>query len=171
MKNIVADLYKITLLLLISFILYGCSTADDAQRTFENEAFSEPSGFTRTGPSGEVSDEDPDDWRIGPLFQGFLEISPAFPNPTTGELITIELLVTGLQALNGLEVVRLDNRGNFRLLHIDDRIPMPTGLSTITFDPLLFADGGTISNARGLHRVFIFDNRRNLISYGDIMIE
>lgn len=164
-------LHKITLLLLISLVLYGCSTADDAQRKFEDEAFREPSGFTKTDPSGNIMENDPDDWRIGPLFQGFVEISPAFPNPTTGELVTIEILVTGLQALNGLEVVRLDNRGNFRLLYLDDRIPLPTGLSTITFDPLLFADGGTISNARGLHRVFIFDNRRNLISYGDLKIE
>jgi hypothetical protein len=162
---------KITLLPLIFVMLHGCSTADDAQRKFEDEAFREPSGFTRTEPSGTVVEEDPDDWRVGPLFQGFVEISPAFPNPTTGELVTIEILVTGLQAVNGLEVTRLDNRGNFRLLYLDDRIPLPTGLSTITFDPLLFADGGTIANARGLHRVFIFDNRRNLVSYGDIKIE
>jgi hypothetical protein len=167
----VSRLHKITLLLLISLIAYGCSSADDAQRKFEDEAFREPSNFTRTDPSGNIIEADPDDWRIGPLFQGFVEISPAFPNPTTGELVTIEILVTGLRALNGLEVVRLDNRGNFRLLYLDDRIPLPTGLSTITFDPVLFADGGTISNARGLHRVFIFDNRRNLISYGDLSIE
>jgi hypothetical protein len=166
----VSRLHKITLLLLISLTVYGCSTADDAQRKFEDEAFREPSNFTRTDPSGNIVEADPDDWRIGPLFQGFVEISPAFPNPTTGELVAIEILVTGLQALNGLEVGWY-NRGNFRLLYLDDRIPLPTGLSTITFDPVLLADGGTITNARGLHRVFIFDNRRNLISYGDVSIE
>jgi hypothetical protein len=157
--------------LLVLFLTYGCSSADDAQRQFENEAFREPANFTRTDHSGTIIEEDPDDWRVGPLFQGFVEISPAYPNPTTGELVTTEMLVTGLQAVNGLEVVRLDNRGNFRLLYLDDRIPMPTGFSMITFDPQLFSESESISDARGLHRVFIFDNRRNLISYGDLKIE
>jgi hypothetical protein len=164
-------IFKFSIIPLMLLITAGCSSADDAQRTFENEAFREPANFTRTDPSGSVTDEDPDDWRIGPLFQGFVEISPAYPNPTTGELVTIEVLITGLQSVNGLEVVWLDILGNFRLLYLDNRIPMPTGLNIITFDPLLFSDGGTISNARGLHRVFIFDNRRNLLSYGDIKID
>lgn len=158
----------------LMFTLTSCSSTDDAQRDFEREAFRTPSGITQTDGSGNIISTDPDDWRIGPLFAGFVEVQqPAYPNPTTGQLVTIELLITGLGAVNGLDVVTLDDRNFFKRLFFDERRPLPVGFTQIIINPVQFAPGGsgTISGARGLHRVFIFDGRDNLITYGDIRVE
>lgn len=162
------------LLLFLVLGLAACSSTDDAQRDFENQAFRPPEGITRTDNGGEVQETDPDDWRVSPMYSGFVEIEqPAYPNPTNGQTISIELLVTGLGSVNGIEVVTLDERNIFRPLYFDERQPIPVGFSLITIDPLLFAPGGsgTISGARGLHRVFVFDRRENLITYGDVRVE
>lgn len=159
---------------LLSIGLLACSSTDDAQREFENEAFRPPEGITRTDTGGNVQEEDPDDWRISPMYSGFVEIErPAHPNPTNGETVFIELLITGLGSVNGLEAVTLDERNIFRPLFFDERQPIPVGFTLISINPLLFAPGGSgiISGARGLHRVFIFDRRENLITYGDVLVE
>ena len=175
--NSVSVIYKYTVIcfLFLGFAVLlatnGCSSADDAQRKFENEAFRAPSGFTRTSSSGEVISVDPDDWRVSPLYAGFVEVSPAFPNPTIGDNVTIELLITGLGAVNGLEVFSLDEQNQLKPLFYDDRIPLPVGFSQILINPVRFGPSGTIAGARGLHRVFVFDGRENLITYGDIMVE
>lgn len=158
----------------LSLSVQSCSSTDDAQREFEREAFRTPSGITETDGSGNIISTDPDDWRVGPLFAGFVEVQqPAYPNPTTGQIVTIELLITGLGAVNGLDVLTLDDRNFFRRLFFDERRPLPVGFTQIIINPVQFAPGGsgTISGARGLHRVFIFDGRDNLISYGDIRVE
>lgn len=56
-----------------SILLTACGQDDD-QRDFENEAFSLPEGFTETDGSGQIVDEneDPDDWRTAPFFQGLV---------------------------------------------------------------------------------------------------
>lgn len=158
----------------LSLSVQSCSSTDDAQREFEREAFRTPAGITQTDGSGNIISSDPDDWRVGPLFAGFVEVQqPAYPNPTTGQIVTIELLITGLGAVNGLDVLTLDDRNFFRRLFFDERRPLPVGFTQIIINPVQFAPGGsgTISGARGLHRVFIFDGRDNLISYGDIRVE
>lgn len=153
--------------------LLSCSSSDDAQREFEQDAFSTIEAITRTNSSGEIIETDPDDWRVSPLYSGFVEIErPAYPNPTNGETVFIELLITGLGSVNGLEVVTLDDRNIFRTLYFDERQPLPVGFTLISFDPVLFAPGSnTISGARGLHRVFIYDRRENLVTYGDVLVE
>ena len=149
----------------------SCSSADEAQREFEDQAFRVPSNFTETNSAGDIINEDPDDWRTSPLYAGFVDVYPAFPNPTTGQPVSIELFITGVGAVNGLEVFRIDDRGRFRSLFFDERSPLPVGFSQIIINPLQFSESGTITGARGLHRVFIFDRRENLISYGDIKVE
>ena len=67
----------------------GCDTAEQ-QNQFEEEAFSTPSGFTRTDENGEIVSEDTDDWRTSPVYSTRVLIDPAFPNPAPpGELVTI----------------------------------------------------------------------------------
>lgn len=153
--------------------LLSCSSSDDAQQEFEQEAFRSPADITETNSSGDIIGTDPDDWRVSPLYSGFVEIErPAYPNPTNGETVFIELLITGLGSVNGLEVVTLDERNIFRTLYFDERQPLPVGFSLVSFDPVLFAPGSnTISGAQGLHRVFIFDRRDNLVTYGDVLVE
>ena len=39
------------------------------------------------------------------MFQGFAEIiQPPYPNPSAGQRLTLEILVTGLESIFGLEI-------------------------------------------------------------------
>ncbi len=152
-------------------MLTQCGTSDEAQRKFEQEAFRFPSGFTRTSESGDIIEIDPDDWRVSPLYEAFVEVTPAYPNPTTGQNVNIELLITGLGAVNGLEIYFFDDRDNLRLLYFDERIPLPTGFTSLSINPIEFSESGTIAGALGLHRILIYDRRGNIITYGDIKVE
>lgn len=173
-SNFVQLTVKIVLLLAVPAILLSCSSTDDAQRDFENEAFRLPNNFTETDASGNVIREDPDDWRISPMYSGVVEINkPAYPNPTTGQNVRIELLILSLTPVNGLYVRTYIENRFARTLTFDERVPVPQGFISLEFNPALFDPGGsgTISGARGLHRVYIFDNRENLITYGDVKVE
>lgn len=159
--------------LLFIFFL-GCSNYDDAQEEFERQAFQQPRNFTQTNANGQVISEDPDDWRISPMFQGLVRVlTPAFPNPTQNDQVFIELDI-GIDEVRGIEVLTIQNafgQNLFRELFADRRSPLPPGLLTITIDPVNLSPTNSYADAIGLHRVFIFDARRNLISYGDIMVE
>ena len=74
---------------ILLLLLLACDAGED-QDDFENQAFSEPNGFTRTNASGEIQSEDDDDWRISPAYFGRVVIDPAFPNPVpSGETVSI----------------------------------------------------------------------------------
>lgn len=160
--------------ILLIAVLSGCSRNED-QDQFEREAFRTPEGFTETNSSGEITgNEDPDDWRISPMFQGFIEVSiPAHPNPTQGEFVRIELLVTGIESVNGLYVVSFEEESNYQVreLYYHDGGTLQPGITNISFDPILFSPTRVYADARGLNRVFIYDLRDNLITYGDVMVE
>ena len=154
-----------------SFLLAACST-NDSQREFEREAFTLPDGFTRTNDRGQVVNEqvDPDDWRIGPFFQGLAVVDPAFPNPVlTNGRLTINLQVTGVDAVSGVRVFVFHDLNNFGFLYEDLRTPLPPGLISINLNPLDIARFR--ENPQGLYRVIVEDFRRNVITYGDIKIE
>lgn len=159
--------------IILTFILLitACSSSDDAQKKFEQEAFRLPNAITETNSSGDIISTDPDDWRISPFYSSFVEIRPAFPNPSGGEVLSIELLITGLGSVNGLEVFFIDEKDRLRLLFFDERTPLPTGFTLIQINPLDFSSNNTIAGAVGLHRILIYDRRGNIISYGDIKIE
>lgn len=157
-------------------LLSGCSTADEAQEKFEQQAMQFPNGITETDAAGNVISQDPDDWRVSPLYESFVEVSPAYPNPTTGENIEIELLITGLGAVPGLEVYffnrdNLLSGGGSNFLYFDERNPLPVGYTSIFLNPTQFSGSSTIAGAVGLHRVLIYDRRGSIISYGDIKVE
>lgn len=166
--------YYPLLLILLVIVSYSC-TRNDAQREFEKEAYRIPANFTETTPQGEVISRDEDDWRISPLFQGLIEISPPFPNPSnTTSAIVVEFDVTGVQAVSGIEVVVFfDNHDpsyGSNLLY-DDTGTLETGFDSFQINPLDLGEQPVAESARGLHRIFIYDGRRQLISYGDIKIE
>jgi hypothetical protein len=159
-------------------VLASCSRSQD-QIEFEQQAFRTPENYTETTPNGEVVRRDEDDWRIGPMFQGYVEVQvPPFPNPTRGEPVQIELLVTGVGAVNGLQAVAyydvFDERSR-RILYYHNRSPLEFGMLVFSIYPAEFDPGNNFSNARnrndGLHRLFIYDNRWNLITYGDIKLK
>lgn len=150
--------------------LIGCSQ-NDAQDKFENEAFREPSGYTTTDVSGDIQEEDEDDWRIGPMFQGTIRVqTPAFPNPVNaGQEIEIELTILGIESVSSIEVLARDENRNWQLL--DNESSPETGLLTFRIDPRLFSYTGDFENAIGLHRMIFFDSNDNVITYGDVKIE
>jgi len=162
-----------TAILLLSFILLaGCGQSDD-QREFEREAYAMPDNFTETTGSGEIVQEDPDDWRVSPFYQASgVEVSPAYPNPAkTDEQITIDVDVWGYDSVPGLILVARYHEQNSRILIFESyQNPLPPGNTTINFSvsELGILDDGS---RRGLHRVILLDNNENVISYGDIMVE
>jgi len=160
-------------LLWIPFVLIvvACSR-NSAQDKFEADARKAPSGITRTDNAGRILSTDPDDWRIGPMFQGFVDISvPAYPNPSQNQRVAIDLIISGLESVNGIEVYTRTALGEPLFLYeIPDR-PVPIGVSQIFFDPISLSPFRTYNDAIGLHRIFIYDRNGNLISYGDVQIE
>ena len=62
----------------------GCQD-NSSQEEFERRAFSTPENFTKTDANGNILINDPDDWEIGPLFQGLVEINAVpYANPSIG---------------------------------------------------------------------------------------
>ncbi len=159
--------------LFILLFLSGCGQ-DDEQRKFEQQAFQSPSGITKT-ENGVPDSEDPDDWRTSPFFSGLIEITPPYPNPVlVSDQLTIEVNVSGIDAVSGLTVAVLipdGDRSNIRVLRTVNENPLPPGLTTINLNPVQFGRFNNPESARGLHRIFFYDNRENIISYGDIRVE
>lgn len=165
---------KLYFLLLVFLFAVSCTRNDD-QREFEQEAYQIPQNFTRTTAQGQVISVDEDDWRIGPLFQGLIEIEPPFPNPSnTTTAIQFEISVTGVQSITGLEVIVFfddyDPNYGSNVLYYDTQTIQP-GLTTFQINPIELGEEPVAESALGLHRIFIFDGRQQLISYGDIKIE
>lgn len=159
------------LALLMLFTFLGSCTRNDAQREFEKEAYALPQNFTETTNQGEVLEVDEDDWRTSPLYQGLIEIVPPFPNPTTtNQSIQFEVEVTGVQSVDGLEVMARFENNSFRSLYQSFETLQP-GLTTFQINPIEFAQFGNVEGARGLNRVYIFSGNQQMISYGDIMVE
>ncbi len=165
-------------LTLLVILLSGCSRSQD-QVDFEQQAYRTPQNYTETTPNGEVVRRDEDDWRIGPMFQGFVDVQvPPHPNPTRGEPVRIELIVTGIGTVNGLRAISYFDMFDERSMithYIHDRSPLEFGTLIFNIYPAEFDPGRNYSNARsrndGLHRLFIYDNRWNLITYGDIKLK
>jgi|GEM_PF-177504 len=166
--------YLTAILILFLFATAGCGQDDD-QREFEQEAFQLPDGITETKGNGDVISEDPDDWRTSPFFQGLIFVEPAFPNPVTiSDQLNLEIDITGFDAVSGLTVtVLIDNAANapFRTLYTINENPLPPGFTSININPLELGRFNNPESARGIHRLIIFDNRQNIISYGDVIVE
>lgn len=152
-------------------LLISCSKSND-QRKFENQAFSFPENIAEYNANGQPVEnrDDPDDWRIGPDFSGLIKIqTPAHPNPVNlNSSITIDIDVAGFEAINGLEVYVFRDPANLiGPVFVSDQSPLPPGVTTVIMDPSQFAQS---SSGSQLYRILIYDNRENLISYGDIQV-
>jgi hypothetical protein len=49
--------------------------------------------------------------------------------------------------------------------------PVPPGLTSIPINPIELGRFNSPESARGIHRLIIYDNRQNIISYGDVRVE
>lgn len=156
------------ILLLILLILSGCNQNSD-QREFEQQAFSEPTGITETDENGDITgNNDPDDWRISPFFQGDIElIFPPFPNPVqTNNRLTINIQVLFLERVREI-YIRVYRPPSF--YQIGPREPALFGGNTFRLNPVEIA--GRNPNPKGTYRIIIQDENQNVITYGDIEIE
>lgn len=152
---------RIILALTIMCGLGACDSGGE-QDMFEDEAFTDPEGFTQTSESGAIQSKDEDDWRVSPMYHGRVIIDPAFPNPVhTGGFVAIPVRVRLSDSVQGgLAVTGYDINGLARRL---DTIPnaSETGAYVFRFMP-------SVLGVKGLTRVFIVDTRGRLVSYGDI---
>lgn len=164
----------LALLFMFSIVVSSCGQDDD-QLAFEEQAFSLPQNITETDPSGKIVNEDPDDWRTAPFFQGLVFVNPAFPNPVqVSDRLDINVEITGIEAVSGLRVVVLLGSGptiEFKPLYTSSERPLPPGLTVASINPVELGRFNTVESARGIHRVVLLDNRENVISYGDIRVE
>lgn len=161
-------LHSLLILFLNLLFLSGCNQNSD-QREFEQQAFSEPSGITKTDQIGTViGNPDPDDWRISPFFQGDVELlSPPYPNPvlSNGEL-RIEILVYVLHRISEINIFVYRPPLFYR---VDDRPQVPTGNTAFNIPANIIARENL--SPQGYYRIIIQDENGNVITYGDVEIE
>ena len=159
-------------------LIAACDTSE-LQEDFRREAEGLPSGITRTDAGGQIVTDDfgkpvevdSTDWRTAPAYTGRVRFDPAYPNPTRGELVTIPFVVPFSNSLPGGLLLRgFSNTGRFVLL---DEVPdaAQTGSWSFVFSPALLSASGDVSGIVGVRRLFIFDFRGELVSYGDLRIE
>lgn len=158
-------LLRLSVPIVLAFLVWvGCDTQEQ-QNEFEDDAFSIPSGFTRTDEGGQILSEDTDDWRTAPVYLTRVLIDPAFPNPVPpGGFVTIPISVREFNAVQGgLELVSFDANMLPRRLDFVAEASNP-GAYILAFNPALLG-------VQGLVRVYILDIRGNLVSYGDVFID
>lgn len=158
--------------LLLCLVIQACTVNQD-QEQFENEAFTLPSNFTPTDVHGDIDEErkDPDDWRIGPMFSGAVEILyPANPNPVTfNSHFEIELWFNSSDRISGLNVLAFrDNPEQPMFILEEPGSDIDNGVFSIRLTPADFHTEGV--GTEPLYRILIFDANENLITYGDVKI-
>lgn len=153
----------------MAFFGSSCTNNDDQNR-FEAEAYSVPSGYTETDSQRNIINTDEDDWRISPLYAGLIRVvDPPFPNPVT----------YGLEFEIYIRVDAAPAGSSIQLYYFNDRDTRPTILDSQPvvddFDDVVFRittdHFGTGTQARGLHRLLVFDGNQRIISYGDLLIK
>ena len=154
------------------FVTYGDIEIKDAQVLFEREAYSLPSNYTATNRNGSVvgGQEDPDDWRVSPYYEGLVYILPPFPNPVlANQRLSFELIVTGIDEVDGIRVHALYNGEDLSpALYQSAHGPIPIGLLSISLNPSELSQLG--GDTDRLHRMLVLDSQDNVITYGDIKI-
>lgn len=142
--------------------LSGCDTAK-LQDQFEEDAFSIPENYTETDQSGVVVQNDADDWRVAPAFSGKIIVDPIYPNPTSGGLVVVPFRVLEADpSVLGIFIRAVRSDGSTVPLGESFNIQTP-GFHDIRINP---ANIGSL----GLSRLFVVDNRGQLVSYGDILV-
>ncbi len=164
--------YSSVIFLLLFASITSC-TRNDAQREFEQEAYSSPNNYTETAPNnGDILSNDPDDWRTSPRFQGFINVVPPFPNPvSTNQTIQFQLDVVAQGSVNGLLVYIIFDDGDRRVIY-EEFDPLPQSLYDFQISASALSQvEGSPESARGLKRIYLFDLNNRMISYGDILVE
>ncbi len=155
-------MYRISVALILLTLITGCDSQEQ-QNDFAEDAGAPPSGFTSTNALGEIISRDDDDWRTAPIYFGKVRIDPAYPNPSSGEFVTVPVSILEFNALQGGLVLRArDSADRLRLLDEINDAGSP-GAYILRFGP-------AILGRTGLVRIFLFDRLGELVSYGDLQI-
>lgn len=151
---------KIHLVLLFALVALGCDSGR-LQDQFAEDASRPPTGYTATDRNGGVLDEDPDDWRTAPFYAGKVRVEPAFPNPTPGESVTVTVSVLEFGGVQGGLYLRA-RQSSGALVLLDALRDDAPGTYLMTFSPAALARAGLV-------RLFLFDARGEIVSYGDVL--
>lgn len=151
------------LVLLLIIPSMGCDTQEQ-QNDFAAQASLPPEGFTATTKTGDILDEDEDDWRTSPVYFGKVRVSPIFPNPAGVDFVTLPINILQFDAIRGGFTLRAHDASlsNFMLLDQIIDINGPGGF-IMRFSP-------AVLGRNGLVRLFIFDASNEIVSYGDVLI-
>ncbi|HYE58768.1 MAG TPA: hypothetical protein VD948_09690, partial [Rhodothermales bacterium] len=134
------------------------------QDAFAEDAARAPSGITPTDARGTPSGTtDTDDWRTAPVYAGRVTVSPAYPNPvSSGDFVSLPVSILDFDGVfGGLTLQTYDANRRLRTLAVS-RENGP-GAFVLSFSAALL--GRT-----GLHRLYLFDGRGQLVSYGDLEV-
>lgn len=161
------------LLVLSMALLISCRESEDQQQ-FEEEARSEPEGITEMSIDGnEVISEDDDDWRISPMYKGLIRFNSTdivhypYPNPANrNDFIKFDLYITQ-DAVNAIRLVTYSE--NDYWITLETKTSISSGYEHFEFRAGDMSAEGW--NPSGLHRLLIYDQHDNLITYGDIKIQ
>lgn len=151
--------------------LAACSQSS-AQREFENEAFRFPDNITETTANGSLVENgqvDPDDWRVGPDYQGLIEVDPSYPNPVNldGNMF-IEVDFRFSNPVSRLIVFAFQDPTQPILVQ-DFQLNSASGVEVLNIPPSQFVAGTGIGNTP-YYRIIITDENENVITYGDIEV-
>ncbi len=150
-------------LALLALLLPACDV-QDLQETFAQQASAAPTGITPTDDrGGATGTADADDWRTAPVYAGRISVTAAYPNPaaSTG-FVNLPVSILDFDGVfGGLSVQTYDTNRRLKTLAVSrDNGP---GTFVLSFATALL---GTT----GLHRVYLFDGRGQLVSYGDVEV-
>jgi hypothetical protein len=168
-------LLNLTILFFAGFlILAGCSKSDD-QREFENQALVPPfRGITEMTSQGEKTENgntDSDDWNISPRYvQRISVLTPAYPNPISyGQTLQITIDFGYDNTANEIAFFAKSQHTSNSQLQFLFRESDLSIIDTFSINTAQFAQesGVGLSN---IYRIFIYDGKDNLITYGDVKI-
>ena len=159
---------SLPLVVLVLLLIISCG-GNDAQDSFEREAYALAENITETNFQGDIISRDDNDWRVSPYYTGIADISPAFPNPVPYvDTATLEVFINGSPLSSYMELGYLDDLGNWNQLEVSENISDFT-LNTFRINPVQF--GANADLAKGIYRLILLDGNQRIITYGDIMIE
>ena len=154
---------------LIALLGSGCD-GGVAQDEFELDAAQTPSGIFRTldGTTALNGDDDPDDWRIAPIYATSAFVSArAFPNPAllTDQVVILITSISFDAGFGELRAVGFTETGRRVVLDVVQGAN-GEGTFTIAFPAALLVDARP-----GIRRIFVFDARSRLVTYGDLLVQ
>jgi len=150
-------------ILLYALLSSGCDIQEQ-QDEFAEQASATPNGYAATDNTGRILSDDEDDWRTAPLFAGKVRVDPAYPNPVSGDFVTIPVTILDFNSIRGaIQLRAFGGSGHFIVL---DEIPNAGSPGAYVFN---FSPG--LLGQNGLHRLYLFDSASEIISYGDLLVQ